>query len=140
MKPLVFVSVLFCALVFGSVSWTSTAAPEVLKRKAVAQFDNPVTIQTTVLKGRYLFVHDDAAMKRGDACTYIYKGEAEVREHLVMSFHCTHVERAKVNNFIWRTRQTAPGIEELLEFQFSGETAGHGVPLLDKSEVVTLVN
>jgi hypothetical protein len=140
MKTLVFSSVILCALIFGSVSWNTSAATDVQKRKAVAQFDNPVTIQMVVLKGRYLFVHDDAAMKRGDACTYIYKGDAEVRDNLVASFHCIHVERAKVNNFVWRTRETAPGIQELLEFQFSGETAAHGVPLLGRLEVVTLVN
>jgi hypothetical protein len=122
------------------VSWTSTAATDVQKRKAVAQFEKPVTVQNVVLKGKYLFVHDDAAMKRGDACTYIYKGEAEMRDQLVASFHCIHVERAMVNNFILRTRETAPGSIELLEFQFSGETAGHGVSLLEKTEVVPLVN
>ena len=140
MKTLVFVSVLLCALIFGSVSWKTSAATDVQKRKAVAQFDSPVTVQTVVLKGRYLFVHDDAAMKRGDACTYIYKGDAEVRDQLVAKFHCTHVERAQANNFIWRTRETAPGIVELLEFQFSGETAAHGVPALEKTEVVQVVN
>ncbi len=140
MKTLVFVSVVLCALTFGSVSWTTTAATDVQKRRAVAHFENPVSIQNIVLKGKYLFVHDDAAMKRGDACTYIYKGEAEVRDQLVASFHCTHVARAKVKNFIWRTRETAPGIVELLEFQFSGETAAHGVPVLGKTEVVPLAN
>lgn len=140
MKTLVFVSVLLCALIFGSVSWKAGAATDAQKRRAVAQFDQPVTVQNVVLKGTYLFVHDDAAMKRGDACTYIYKGDAEVRDQLVASFHCIHVERAKANNFIWRTRESAPGMVELIEFQFSGETAAHGVPPSPKTEVVPLVN
>lgn len=97
-------------------------------------------VHGVVLKGRYLFVHDDTAMKRGDACTYIYKGEAEVRNSLVVSFHCIHVERAMAKNFILRSRETAPGIVELLEFQFSGETAAHGVPRAESFEVVPLVN
>lgn len=129
MKTLVFGLVMLCTLALGSVSWKSTAATDVQKRRAVTEFDSPVIVHGVVLKGRYLFVHDDVAMNRGDACTYIYKGEAEVRDRLVTSFHCIHVERAKVKNFIWRTRETAPGIVELLEFQFSGETAAHGVPL-----------
>jgi hypothetical protein len=140
MKTLVFGLVLLCTLVFGSVSWKSTAATDVQKRRAVTEFTSPVIVHGVVLKGKYLFVHDDAAMKLGDACTYIYKGEAEVRDQLVASFHCIHVERAKAKNFILRSRETAPGIVELLEFQFSGETASHGVPLDRKIAVVPLVN
>ena len=140
MKTLVFVSVVFCALIFGSVPWKSTAATDVQKRRAVADFRTPVSVQGVVLKGKHLFVHDDAAMNRGDACTFIYKGEVEVRDKLVTSFHCIHLERAKANNFIWRSRETASGILELVDFQFSGETAAHGVPVSGKIAVVPLVN
>ncbi len=140
MKILVFASVLLCTLIFGSVSWKSTAAGDVQKRKAVAEFPNPVTVQGVVLKGKYLFVHDDAAMNRGESCTFIYKGEIEVRDQLVTSFHCIHIERTKANNFIWRSRETAPGVMELVDFQFSGETAAHGVPLSKPVAVVPLVN
>jgi hypothetical protein len=140
MKTLVFFSVVFCALIFGSVSWKSAAAGDVQKRRAVAEFPNPITVQGIVLKGKYLFVHDDAAMKRGEACTYIYKGVAEDRDNLVTSFHCTHVERSKANNFIWRSRETARGTEELFEFQFKGETAAHAVPVSSITAVVPVVN
>ena len=140
MKTLVFGSVLLCTLIFGSVSWKSTAATDVQKRKAVTEFTSPVSVHGVVLKGKYLFVHDETAMNRGDACTFIYKGEAEVLDQLVTSFHCIHVERAKVKNFILRSRETAPGIVELVEFQFSGETASHGVPMGGNIAVVPLVN
>jgi len=140
MKTLVVVSVVVCTLILGSVSWKSAAATDMQKRRAVTEFANPVTVQGVVLKGKYLFVHDDAAMNRGDACTFIYKGEAEVRDNLVVSFHCIHVERAKAKNFIFRSRETAQGIVVVLEFQFSGETAGHGVPISGKTAVVPLVN
>ena len=140
MKTLVFFAVVVCALIFGSVSWKSEAATNGLKQKAVTHFDSPVTVQGVVLKGTYLFVHDDAAMKRGEACTYIYKGQAAVRDSLVVSFHCIHVERAKAKNFILRSRETAPGILELLEFQFNGDTAAHGVPIAGNTAVVNVVN
>ena len=140
MKTLVFGLVVLCALLFGTVSSKSTAATDVLKRRAVTEFTNPVTVHGVVLKGKYLFVHDDAAMKRGDACTYIYKGKAEVRDHLVVSFHCIHIERVTAKNFILRSRETAPGIIELFEFQFAGETAAHGVPRVENFAVVPLVN
>jgi len=140
MKTFVFISVLLCTLIFGSVSWKSTAATDVQKRKAVAEFAKPVIVQGVVLKGQYLFVHDDAAMSRGDACTYIYKGVAEVRANLVTSFHCIHIERAKVKSFAWRTRETASGMMELVDFQFVGETAAHGVPVAEIFAVVPVVN
>jgi hypothetical protein len=140
MKTFIFVSVLFFVLIFGGVSWKSTAASDVQKRRAVAEFPNPITVQGVVLKGKYLFVHDDAAMNRGEACTFIYKGVAETRDNLVASFHCIHIERAKANNFIWRSRETAQGVMELVDFQFSGETAAHGVPVSRKVAVVPLVN
>ena len=140
MKTLVFLSVVLCALIFGGVSLTSTAATDGQKRRAVTEFHNPVTVYGVVLKGKYLFVHDDAAMARGDACTWIYKGESELRSKLAVSFHCIHVERPQVNNFILRTRETVPGVMELEEFQFSGETAGHGVPMLKNTAVVPLAN
>jgi len=140
MKTFVFVSVILCTLIVGSLSWkTTAAATDGQKRKAVTEFANPISVQGVVLKGTYLFVHDDAAMARGDACTYIYKGEAEVRDRLVASFHCIHVERGMAKNFIWRTSETTRGIPELTEFQFSGEAAGHAVPRVQNYAVVPLV-
>lgn len=141
MKTLVFGAVLVCTLILGSVSWKSTAATDVQKRKAVTEFTTRVSVHGVVLEpSEYLFVHDDAAMNRGDACTYIYKGQAEVPAKLVASFHCIHVERARAKNFILRSRETGPGIVELLEFQFSGETASHGVPPAGNIAVVPLVH
>lgn len=140
MKTFIFVPVVLCILILGSVSWTSTAATDVQKRKAVAEFDSPIIVRGAVLKGTYLFVHDDAAMSRGEACTYIYRGVAEVRDNLVVSFHCIHVERTMAKKFIWRSRQIVPGTVELVEYQFSGETAGHAVPISENIAVVPIVN
>ena len=140
MKTLAFVSVVLGTLILGSVSFTGTAANNVHKRRAVTEFDSPVVVQGVVMQGKYLFVHDNAAMARGEACSYIYKGESESPNKLVASFHCTHVERSKVNHFVVRTRQTAKGTAELIEFQFGGETAGHGVPAPQQTAVVPLVN
>jgi hypothetical protein len=139
MKTLVFVSVVLCTLILGSVSSPGTAATSVQKQKAVARFDRPVTLQGVVLKGTYLFVHDDAAMNRGEACSYIYKGEVEVTDKLVASFHCTHVERSKATHFVLRTVDTPLGAE-LREFQFSGETTSHAVPATGPTAVVPLAN
>jgi len=93
------------------------------------KFDQPVKLMGATLKGEYLFVHDDEAMARGEACTFVYKGEAENPNNLVVSFHCTPAVRGKVDYFTVRTLLTSPGQYELREFQFRGSTEAHLVPV-----------
>jgi hypothetical protein len=80
------------------------------------------------LKGEYLFVHDDDAMDRGDACTYVYKGTAERASNLVVSFHCISIERAKLSYFSVSSAEIAPGVFEVREFQFKGDIEAHAAP------------
>jgi hypothetical protein len=87
-----------------------------------------MVLRGVTLKGEYLFVHDDAAMQRGEACTYVYEGTAPIPKKLVVSFHCVPVQRAKATNFIVRSIETSPDLIELQEFQFAGDTEGHAVP------------
>src|SRR5438270_13394609 len=129
MKRLLLFAALLCAvtLAIGS-SFVSNASKAGQKQKASMTFTEPVRLQGVLLKGEYLFVHDDAAMMRGEACTLVYKGNAEIADNLVTSFHCTPVQREQVYSFSVRTRQTSPGGNEVSEFQFRGETEAHGVP------------
>lgn len=114
------------ALSSSSVAVTRAKAPA-KKQKSVAQFNDPVTLQGVTLKGQYLFVHDDAAMARGEACTFVYKGDAEIASKLVVFFHCTPVQRQKVDSFIVRT-ELISGVTQLREYQFSGDSEAHMVP------------
>ena len=91
-------------------------------------FSQPVKLMGVTLKGEYLFVHDDEAMARGEACTFVYKGNAEIAKNLVASFHCTPAERGKVAHFTVRTLLASPGQYELRELQFAGSTEAHLVP------------
>lgn len=128
MKKIVYLVVLVIAFVLSTFPSQSRASYAVQKQSAVARFNEPVVVQGIVLKGEYLFVHDDAAMARGEACTYIYKGVAPLRDKLVVSFHCIPAERAKASHFVWRTAQTKTGTVELREFQFGGQTESHLIP------------
>jgi len=92
------------------------------------QFNQPVILQGLTLKGEYLFVHDDAAMARGEACTRVYKGNVELPNKLVVAFNCVPIQRAKSNFFVVRTHQVAPDTVEVTEFQFKGDTEAHGTP------------
>ena len=128
MKSLFVLFTLLFAVALSSSSAVGSKASNARKQKAVVQFNELVRLQGVLLKGEYLFVHDDAAMRRGEACTFVYKGDAEIAGKLVVSFHCTPVQRQKVSSFSVRTEQVSPVINELREFQFSGETEAHEVP------------
>jgi hypothetical protein len=129
MKIVILSLVVLCTLVIGSVSWETKGSNATRKQTAVTRFDREVVVNGVTLKpGEYLFLHDDAAMNRGEACTYIYQGNAPVADKLVVSFHCTPVERAKATNFTLRSTQTSLGVMEVVEFQFAGDTESHAVP------------
>lgn len=125
-SPLLFVA-LMCAVTLSSASlFTTNAKPA--KQRATTTFNEPVTIKGVLLKpGEYLFVHDDAAMMRGEACTFVYQGNSENAAKLLVSFHCTPAQRAKVASFTMRMERVA-GVNELREFQFSGDLEAHTVP------------
>lgn len=130
MKSFLIFGALLCAVILSSSAPSVTnAAKSATKDRAVINFDQPVKLMGTTLKGQYLFVHDDAAMARGEACTYIYKGVAENANKLVLSFHCTPAPRARVDHFTVRSSMTAPGQYELTEFQFGGSTESHLTPV-----------
>jgi hypothetical protein len=126
---------LLMAFVFA-VTLSSSLTPSVAtannvakKDRATIQFNQPVKLMGITLQGTYLFVHDDLAMARGEACTFVYKGVADVPSKLVVSFHCAPAERAKVEHFTVRSEEAAPGLTEVKEFQFGGSTEAHLVPI-----------
>jgi len=130
MKSFLLFIALLCAVTLSS-SWApsvTNAANAGKKDRAVMKFNEPVQLMGVKLKGEYLFVHNDDAMAAGEACTHVYKGQAENPDQLVASFHCTPASRAKVGNFTVRTMLISPGQYDLREFQFSGSTEAHLVP------------
>jgi hypothetical protein len=131
MKSFLLFITLLCAVVLTTSSAPSvtSAANAAKKERAVIKFNQPVILMGLTLKGEYLFVHDQAAMARGEACTFIYKGVAEIRDKLVVAFHCAPANRAKVNSFTVRSVLTASGENKLTEFQFASSSEAHLVPI-----------
>jgi hypothetical protein len=126
MKRLLVILALLTLLAIATFPLKGAANPG--RQMAITTFTQPVHVQGHILKGEYLFVHDDAAMQRGEACTYIYKGNAPLREKLVVSFHCLPTARTKAFYFVVRTEEKTPGMIELNEFQFAGDSEAHVVP------------
>src|SRR4029079_4276728 len=60
----------------------------------IVQFVDPVLVTDQILMGRYLIVHDDAKMERGEPCTSFYRFDAaKGPQDEVVSFHCTPAMR-----------------------------------------------
>ncbi len=81
-----------------------------------------------ILQGRYVIEHDNDRMARGEPCTHIYAYND--RTMPVVAFHCTHLERDRAGDEHRRCSSTIGdgSMQKMLEFQFAGETAAHGVP------------
>ncbi len=100
------------------------------KEKAVVEFAQTVKWMDVLLRGEYLIVHDEEAMAQGKPCTYVYKGNKEQADKLVLSFHCKHMDRQVAKEFTMRfyKRNVAYEVPEVQEFQFARSAAGHAVP------------
>jgi hypothetical protein len=116
------------AVTSGSAPLASNPANLANKERAEVTFGSPVQLMGITLKGQYLFVHDDAAMARGETCTFVYKGSYESHSKLVASFHCMPAFRDRVAHFTLRTELNSRGEAELVEYQFGGSAEAHMVP------------
>ena|SRR5262245_35532268 len=140
MKRFLLFIALVCAVALSNSSAPVAGAAKTTKMQlATTKFVEPVMLMGKTLQGEYLFVHDDAAMERGDACTSVYKGYAAAPDKLVVRFHCTPIARQMAKHFTVRTKLVSPGRIELREFQFGGSSEGHLVPIDLETAHVTLV-
>jgi hypothetical protein len=101
------------------------------RQTATVYLTEPTMIGTTIVQGPVVFTHDDAKMARGEPCTTVYlfePGKGAVDE--VASFHCIPTPRKVVDRFTITTRPNeALGYGCVLtEYQFAGDSEGHGVP------------
>ena len=122
--------VLMLLLGAGAVTTSAGSAPR--RQSAVIYVSQPTLIGSTIVQGPVLFVHDEERMARGEPCTTIrlFEPGSGPTESLV-SFHCIPTRRPVARAFTIRTRpNTADGFGCVLtEYQFAGDSEGHGVPL-----------
>lgn len=122
------------ALGFLTVGALATGGDGVAPQKqwALVNFVDPVRADGVVLMGPYLIVHDEARMAHGEACTTLYRFDIKrgPREK-VLSFVCLPFERKVVEKTTLTTLPAADGndIPLLAEYQFAGDSEGHGVPI-----------
>jgi hypothetical protein len=126
MKRLLIAASTAAALMIAVGAFAAHARAEAKNNdRATVEFTQTVKLLNVVLKGEYLVVHDEALMAKGEACTYLY----DRKGNLVVSFHCTPVERPKADRFRVVTRRLDPsGLSEIIEIQFAGTTEAHQLP------------
>jgi hypothetical protein len=136
MKRLLLVTLVLSAtaMIVSAFASFATAAPPG-KEMSVANIPDKTKLLKTTLQGKYIFVHDDSKMAKGEPCFYVYEysedqaGQPEAKpEKLVASFHCQPVERPKAAQVVLTYGMLSPELFELREIQFPGSTEGHRVP------------
>jgi len=122
------------AVIVSSLASVASATPPG-KDIEVATIPDKTKLLKATLQGKYIFVHDDAMMAKGEPCLYVYEysedqaGRPEAKpEKLVVSFHCQPVQRGKAAQIVLTYGMLSPELFELREIQFSGSTEGHRVP------------
>lgn len=132
MRSRILVGTLFLVgvLAAGTVA-TSGDGSAPSRQSAIVYLTEPTLIGSMIVEGPVLFTHDNAKMARGEPCTAVYlleptKGPTEE----IASFHCIPTPRKVVHKFTITTRPNAAlGFGCVLtEFQFAGDSEGHGVP------------
>jgi hypothetical protein len=124
------VPLLLCVLGGGVVAATRGGSAAA-RQWAVVYLHEPTLIGSTIVQGPVIFTHDEEKMARGEPCTTVQLFEPGLGPaEPIASFHCTPIRRPPVSIFTIRTRpNTQDGFGCVLtEYQFAGDSEGHGVP------------
>ena len=103
---------------------------------AATYLEQATLIGSTIVLGPVVFIHDNARMARGEPCTSVRLLDPGVGPgEEIAAFHCIPVRRERVHRFTVRTRpNTELGFGCVLtEYQFAGDTEGHGVPYVQNA-------
>jgi hypothetical protein len=125
------VSLLLVAVFCTGAVATSGIGARARRQWAVVDLQEPTLIGSTIVQGPVLITHDDSKMVRGEPCTTVQlfePGHGPTEE--IATFHCIPIARNVAHAFTVRTRPNAEmGFGCVLtEYQFAGDSEGHGVP------------
>ena len=128
-RAIVAAVLLLGTLVPTTVAMRRDKAPS--HQSAMVRFEHPTRVAEQILIGTYVIVHDENNMTRGEPCTVLYRVGGRTRPlDEVVSFHCIPHERKVVLSFTTAVSSNpAVGIDTLTEYQFAGDSEGHGVPV-----------
>ena len=118
-------------LLAGALGASTLAAFAPAKQAMALHFLRPTIVAGAAIMGPVVFEHDDEKMARGEPCTTVYRYDhkQQDRGEVIVQFMCTPHERPVATKFeAICDRGAGTGPDRLLEYQFPGETEGHGVP------------
>ena len=102
-----------------------SAATAPVRQSTMVWFHQPVMVGRQILQGQYVIEHDNDRMARGEPCTHIYAFND--RTTPVAAFNCIHLEREASKDGTVVLEWNGLGMQRLVEFQFAGESAAHGL-------------
>ncbi len=120
------------AVLITGVAATSGDRPTPARQRAIVYVAEPTMIGSTIVQGPVVFTHDSTKMARGEPCTTVYLVEpGKERGDAIASFHCVRTRRPVAHTFTITTEpNSALGYGCILtEYQFAGDSEGHGVPV-----------
>jgi len=125
-------SVLLAGALVPAPAMNGDKAPR--QQSAIVGFERPTWVAGEMLIGTYVIVHDEDKMADGAPCTAFYRvGPRNRPLEEVVSFHCVPRERKAVPSFtttvISKPAFRIDTFDTLTEFQFAGDSEGHGVPI-----------
>jgi hypothetical protein len=123
-------TVLLGGLLVGVFLAVSSLGAVPTRRAAVVRFLKPTIIAGAAVMGPVVFEHDDDRMAQGKACTKVYRYDAKNQApgDLIVEFMCAPKDREQVKEFEAKLVKAPAGPDRLVEYQFKGDTEGHGVP------------
>ncbi|MEK6288426.1 MAG: hypothetical protein AABO57_22135 [Acidobacteriota bacterium] len=136
MRRVLLISLIFGAMtiIVSALGALATAGPPG-KEMAVVDIPDRTKLLKATLEGKYILVHDDEKMARGEPCFYVYEysqdpaGQPELKpDKLVVSFHCEPVQHEKASRLVLTYGMASATLFELREIQFAGSSEGHRVP------------
>jgi len=123
--------ILIAALVLIGAVAVATARAVPTRQSALVRFTTPTVVAGAFVLGTVVFEHDDSAMARGESCTTVYAYDTwkDERGKAIVDFMCEPRQRSLATKFEATCSRTfVTGPQRLLEYQFAGDTEGHGVP------------
>src|SRR5215510_2940829 len=94
MKRLLYAAAIVAALIIGVLAVRANGEPKKQER-ATVEFTETVKLRNVFLKGEYFIIHDDDRMAKGEPCIYVFDRSGKI----IVSFHCTPVERPRAKCF-----------------------------------------
>ena len=128
MKRVILLMIVSLPIILG-FTYAPRNADSATTQNAIFEFTEKTRVGSEILLGKYYFEHDDSRMASGAPCMNVFAYEGDKQGKLVVSFHCTPVERPKSRDVIVTVGMTnSPDVFLLMEIQFKGSTKGHLVP------------